>query len=258
MAAMGAGAASASAATYTVHGGDTLHGIAAAHHESTAQLLAANRHTVSDPNVIYPGETLTVAGKDGGASGAHSASSYVVRSGDTLHKIAKRHGVSTSQLLRANRDVIDDPSLIYPGQRLTLPGSGSTSASEASPAKHSPKHAATHTSGASSIAAHARRYLGVPYSWGGTSKSGMDCSGLVYRVLEDLGYHPPRTSAGQQDWATSISRSQAAPGDLVFWGNPAHHEGIYIGHGEMIVESVPGTSAHVQHLYGSPTFGRVP
>jgi cell wall-associated NlpC family hydrolase len=259
---VGAGAASASAATYTVHGGDTLHGIAAAHHESTAELLAANRSTITDPNVLYPGETLTLASESGGTSQGHGAtsagSSYTVRSGDTVHRIAQRYGVSTSALLAANHGVIDDPNVIYPGQHLTLPDTASKTASPPSTSKHSAEHAPKHGGGSSGIVAQARHYLGVPYSWGGTSGSGMDCSGLVYRVMRDLGHDAPRTAAGQQDWVTPISESQAEPGDLVFWGNPAHHEGIYIGDGQMIVESVPGTSAHVQNLYGSPTFGRVP
>jgi cell wall-associated NlpC family hydrolase len=254
-----------------VHGGDTLHGIAAAHNESTADLLAANRDVIDDPNVIHPGEELTVEGGDGAAAAGSDASSggsssYVVQSGDTLHEIANRYGVSTLELLNANRDVIDDPTLIYPGEHLALPGSASADSGQAtssSTPKHAadsqPKQAASNDTGsASGIVSQARQYLGVPYSWGGDSGSGMDCSGLVYRVMQDLGYDPPRTAAGQQDWATPISQSEAQPGDLVFWGDPAHHVGIYIGDGKMIDESVPGTSAHVQDLWGSYTFGQVP
>jgi peptidoglycan endopeptidase LytE len=261
---MGAGAASASAATYTVHSGDTLNGIAAAHNESTADLLAANRDVIEDPNVIHPGEELTVEGGDGPNSGG--SSSYVVQSGDTLNKIAQRYGVSTLELLNANRGVVDDPALIYPGEHLALPGSAAAQESQSSGPRHAaqpqPKHSAepasADTGAASGIVSQARKYLGVPYSWGGDSSSGMDCSGLVYRVMQDLGHDAPRTAAGQQDWTTPVSQSEAEPGDLVFWGNPAHHVGIYIGDGKMIDESVPGTSAHVQDLWGSYSFGRMP
>ncbi|WP_196470331.1 C40 family peptidase [Planomonospora sp. ID91781] len=82
----------------------------------------------------------------------------------------------------------------------------------------------------------ARKYLGVPYLWGGTDpKRGLDCSGLVQLVYKKLGVSLPRVSQDQQNEGRSIpSLKQALPGDLLTFGSPATHIGIYIGDGKML------------------------
>lgn len=97
----------------------------------------------------------------------------------------------------------------------------------------------------SSITSNAYKYLGVPYVWGGTSSTGLDCSGLVYKALTDSGVDVPRTTAqGYKDMATAISASNLKPGDLVFFGanGLVDHVGIYTGNGQMI----NATGARVQ------------
>jgi len=91
----------------------------------------------------------------------------------------------------------------------------------------------------------AEKYLGVPYVWGGESPGGFDCSGLVQFVYSNLGVSLPRTAADQQQVGSSVSRDQLQPGDLVFFGNPAHHVGIYVGGGAMI--NAPYTGAVVRY-----------
>jgi hypothetical protein len=103
----------------------------------------------------------------------------------------------------------------------------------------------------------ARGQLGEPYVWGAESPSeGFDCSGLVQWVFKEAGVSLPRTARTQQDAVTRITADEAQPGDLVFWGDPAHHVGIYIGNGRVL--DAPHTGAVVQErkLWGSPTFGR--
>lgn len=92
----------------------------------------------------------------------------------------------------------------------------------------------------SSLVNTAASCLGVPYVWGGMSMSGFDCSGLTSYVYARNGIALPRTAAAQQAAATPISFDQLQPGDLVFWGKPAHHVGIYIGDGQYIHAPVPG------------------
>ncbi|GIH97586.1 C40 family peptidase [Planobispora siamensis] len=86
------------------------------------------------------------------------------------------------------------------------------------------------------VVEQARRYLGVPYLWGGTDpKKGLDCSGLVQLVYKKLGISLPRVSQDQQNEGRSIpSLKQAQPGDLLTFGSPATHIGIYIGDGKML------------------------
>ena len=88
----------------------------------------------------------------------------------------------------------------------------------------------------------AMKYLGVPYVWGASSPRGFDCSGLVKYCFAKVGISLPHSSAMQYRYGTHVSRSQLRPGDLVFFYNPIHHVGIYIGNGNMI----NATGNHVQ------------
>ena len=77
----------------------------------------------------------------------------------------------------------------------------------------------------------ASKYLGIPYKWGGTDPAtGLDCSGLVQRVYGELGYDLPRVSRDQARAGRPVaSVADARPGDLVAFGSPVHHIGIYVG-----------------------------
>jgi peptidoglycan DL-endopeptidase CwlO len=84
------------------------------------------------------------------------------------------------------------------------------------------------------VVADAKKYLGVPYVFGGTSASGIDCSGLVQRVFKDLGIDVPRLVSGQSTVGTEVpSLAQAQPGDLIVT-NGGEHIVIYAGNGKVI------------------------
>jgi LysM repeat protein len=108
-----------------VRPGDTVWGLAAKHGSSVEALVARNR-LPRGGHVLYPGQTLLVPGgaTPTSAPAARVQSSHVVRSGDTMETIALRHGVTVRQLVRANPGV--DPGMIFPGQRLTVPGAAAT------------------------------------------------------------------------------------------------------------------------------------
>ena len=103
----------------------------------------------------------------------------------------------------------------------------------------------TPTGGGSSdnaIANAAQKYIGTPYVWGGESmdEGGMDCSGFVYKALNDAGYKVGRTTAqGYRSYGSAVSKAEMQPGDLIFYGknNDASHIGIYIGNGQMVHSS---------------------
>lgn len=105
-----------------------------------------------------------------------------------------------------------------------------------------------------SVVSDAMQYLGVPYVYGGTSPTtGFDCSGFTQHVFGDLGVQLPRTAAEQSTVGQTIpSIAQAQPGDLVFYGSPAEHVGIYIGNGMMVNAPTTGQSVSVAPV-GTPT-----
>lgn len=85
----------------------------------------------------------------------------------------------------------------------------------------------------------AQSWLGTPYVWGGNTRNGVDCSGLVKIVYEQVGLNLPRTAQQQYDYANKISNRELQPGDLLFYrkGNKISHVAIYIGKGEIIHSS---------------------
>lgn len=80
-----------------------------------------------------------------------------------------------------------------------------------------------------SIVAYASNFLGTPYQWGGNGPSTFDCSGFTCYVYAHFGVQLPRIASDQQNAGTDVSRDQLQPGDLVFFGSPARHVGIYVG-----------------------------
>lgn len=94
--------------------------------------------------------------------------------------------------------------------------------------KYNPSRGAAPIS-SNNVIAYAYNFLGKPYQWGGNGPSSFDCSGFVKYVYGHFGVDLPRVADAQQGAGAPISRSNLQPGDLVFFGSPAHHVGIYVG-----------------------------
>lgn len=77
-------------------------------------------------------------------------------------------------------------------------------------------------------------YHGVPYLWGGETPSGFDCSGLVLYVFRQHGVVLPHYSGSQFQLGDKVAPAALQPADVVFFGSPIHHVGIYIGGGYYI------------------------
>lgn len=101
---------------YTVHTGDTLSGIARRYNTTYGYLAEING--ITNPNLIYPGQILTISGAYTSNTKPESTTTYTVKSGDCLSSIGTRLGVSWIDI--ANRNGIHSPYTIYPGQMLTI------------------------------------------------------------------------------------------------------------------------------------------
>jgi cell wall-associated NlpC family hydrolase len=94
----------------------------------------------------------------------------------------------------------------------------------------------------------ARRYIGVPYAWGGASPGhGFDCSGLVMYVYSKLGVSLPHHAASQYRYGRKVSRWALKPGDLVFFSGLGH-VGLFIGKGRFIDAPQSGSVVRVALL----------
>lgn len=116
------------------------------------------------------------------------------------------------------------------------------------------------------VKAMAKNGHGKIYQWGATGPKEFDCSGLVmYTLKKDFGIDYPHFSGNQYSVSQHISRSEAKPGDLVFWGrNGGIHVGAYAGHNQYYSAYGPNGTHGIGMMplssvvgYGKPLFARV-
>jgi cell wall-associated NlpC family hydrolase len=93
----------------------------------------------------------------------------------------------------------------------------------------------------------ARRYVGVPYVWGGESPNGFDCSGLVQFAYAKIGVSVPRVTYAQWYAGRHVSRSQLRAGDLVFFHHHSH-VGLFVGHGWFLAAPQTGSRVHISPM----------
>lgn len=111
---------------YTVQSGDTLSGIAQQY--NTTYMYLADINGINNPNLIYPGQVITISGAYASNTEVENTTTYTVKSGDCLSSIGAKMGVSWVDI--ANRNGIQSPYIIYPGQVLSIAGTSNTTASQ--------------------------------------------------------------------------------------------------------------------------------
>jgi cell wall-associated NlpC family hydrolase len=98
--------------------------------------------------------------------------------------------------------------------------------------------------------------IGKPYSWGAAGPSAFDCSGLMLWAWGKAGVTLPHSSSAQSTMGTYVSLSALQPGDLIFFGSPVHHVGMYVGNGDMIDAPDTGQTVKIQPIFSGARFGR--
>ncbi|MHC0035469.1 C40 family peptidase [Pseudoneobacillus sp. C159] len=216
------GQASAHDLTYKVQSGDTLWKIATANNVNLTDLKAWNNLS-SDS--IYVNQSLSLLPPH-----THTNSesvTYTVKTGDSLSIIAKNFGLTVDEFRSMNKLRFD---IIFPGQILKV----GTAVQETNTTEHK-FVTSTSVSSVDTLVTEAKKHIGTPYVWGGTTPSGFDCSGYLNFVYAKAGITLPRTVASI--WSETKAVANPKVGDIVFfetYTSGPSHAGIYLGNNKFI------------------------
>jgi hypothetical protein len=101
-----------------------------------------------------------------------------------------------------------------------------------------------------SVISTAKSYRGTPYKYGGTTRSGMDCSALVYHSFYSVGINMPRTSAAQSEQGKSLKKNEIKPGDLLFFATGRKRK--QVTHSGIVTEASKGD---IRFIHSSTSLG---
>lgn len=104
------------------------------------------------------------------------------------------------------------------------------------------------------IVDYAKKFIGTPYKYGGTTASGFDCSGFTMHVYNNFKVNLPRIAKAQISKGTAVSKASLKKGDLIFFGKPITHVGIYVGNGKFIHSPKTGSSVKIIDLKYMPGY----
>jgi cell wall-associated NlpC family hydrolase len=198
--------------SYKVKSGDSLWSIAKQFGTTVVQIKHLNNMTT---DTIYIGQTLQVTATAQAEN--QTTSTYTVKAGDTLSGIAKKFGTTVQSIQQLNALTSD---IIKVGQNLKITGTITPTQS---------------TSNIDNIIAEGKKYIGIPYVWGGSTPNGFDCSGFLNYIFAKNGVSIPRTVITIWNAGTKVTTLQK--GDLVFFETYASgpsHVGLYLGNRQFL------------------------
>jgi len=209
---------------HTIKKGDTLSRISKKHKVSVQEIRELNN--LKKTAKLKPGQKLTIK-KTG-------PKTYTVKKGDNIFRIAKKFNLDVDELKDINLLDSDD---LKKGQKLLLEPEPETEIAQAANLveeikKLSESEELANMSMSDRLILFARKFLDIPYKFGGSSIMGIDCSAYVQKVYGFVGINLPRSARLQFHEGEVVDRDSLSIGDLVFFRTYASfpsHVGIYMG-----------------------------
>jgi LysM repeat protein len=227
----------ANRAVHVVKKGENLGAIARRYGVTVEKLKQLNQlHN----NNLQVGQQLAIespAPQRAQASAPKRAASdiHVVKQGETLGSIARRHHLSIKELKQLNGLRSDRLKV---GQRLALADPAAERSPLLLPGDASEDEVLQLAySAESALEQAAFNFLSTPYRFGGNSRKGIDCSAFVQQVFREVDVDLPRSAREQFRVGAEVDRDELEPGDLIFFRTYAKfpsHVGIYLGDNKMI------------------------
>jgi cell wall-associated NlpC family hydrolase len=221
------------------------------------RIRTAGREDAESIGTISNNENVIIVDKQGDylkiLYGDDYKEGYVIKSGletgewiekATVHSEIKRIAKEKEEAEKARQAAIAQEKARQEAAKKAVKTEKSSTKSNAGQTKSASGQALVNT---------VKKYLGVPYVWGGTSPRGFDCSGLMQYVCRQHGISIPRVAASQRNAGRYVSRENLLPGDLVFFakGGRVNHVGMYIGNGNMIHAPQTGDVVKVSSINSS-------
>lgn len=229
--------------TYTIKKGDSLSKISKKFKVSIQEIREINN--LKKSKKLKPGQNLIVK-KTG-------PKTYTVKKGDNIYKIAKKFNMDADELKDINLFESDDLKV---GQKLLLEPERETETAQANNLaeeieKISESEELANMSMSDRLVLFAKKFLNIPYRFGGSSLLGIDCSAYVQKVYSLIGINLPRSARLQFNEGEAVDRDALSIGDLVFFRTYASfpsHVGIYLGNDLFIHSSSKGKKVSIDSL----------